>query len=250
MVPPAFPRPGVRDWAFLATSLGFVGAGFVLLPSERDGAIVTIAFFGACALVAGSTVVRKLRFHRLRPIHAEIAGGVPIRPARSAAGSLGAALLLLGSILVVFGRGHGLVFWAIAWFIALVGAVVLLGVVTGRLPVGYVKFDAPGITLGRRRWSFTIPWDRIARLAPGEFHDNPVLLLWVDEPGAVRAHPAEYQPRVEAELVRSYEWVGAHVMLMTSQYGLDLPLLMRALERYVADPSSRSELSRPKLPGA
>jgi hypothetical protein len=106
-------------------------------------------------------------------------------------------LLALGSILVGFGRSYGLVFWSIAWFVAVVGAVVSLGVVAGRLPVGYVQFDPPGITIGGRRWSFTIPWDRVARLPPG---------------------------------------------------GMDLPLLMRALERYVADPSSRSELARPKLP--
>jgi hypothetical protein len=39
-------------------------------------------------------------------------------------------------------------------------------------------------------------------------------------------------------------------MIMTAQYRLDLPLLVKAIERYAAEPSSRAELARrPELPG-
>jgi hypothetical protein len=41
--------------------------------------------------------------------------------------------------------------------------------------------------------------------------------------------------------------VGAHVMIMTSLYGIDLPFLVTAIERYVADPEARKGLSLPRL---
>jgi hypothetical protein len=242
-----FPGPRLRDWALLAIGLGFVAMGVGLIPSHRDGAVAVIAFFGACALVAGRNVVRKLRYARMRPIRVEVAGGVRIRPSRTHAAGLSAAILVLGAVLVVFGRTIGVGFWICSWFIAAAGALLSLGVATGRIPVGYVRLDPPGITLGGRRYSYMIPWDRIARLAAGEFHDNPVLLIWIDRPQDVLVRPPELQARAQAALLRNLGWVGAHVMVMTAQYQMDLPLLLRAMERYVADPSSRAELARPRL---
>jgi hypothetical protein len=231
----------------LAIGLGFVLLGFLLLPREGARAIAPIAFFGACTLVFAATIVRKWRFSRLRPLRAEIAGGVRIPPSRSKALVLGAAITVLGVILVVFGRDHGVILWLISWFIAVVGAGVLIGSAFGWLPVGYLQFDPGGMTIGSRLWAFTVPWDRVARIEAGEFHDNPALYIWIDRPQDVLVHPPQRLSNVLRQLAWSERRLGAHVMVLTSTYDLDLPLLMRALERYVADPASRSELAEKKL---
>jgi hypothetical protein len=36
-------------------------------------------------------------------------------------------------------------------------------------------------------------------------------------------------------------------MVMSSQYGIDLPFLVRAIERYVTEPESRAGLAVPRL---
>jgi hypothetical protein len=60
----------------------------------------------------------------------------------------------------------------------------------------------------------------------------------------VAAHPPERKDQVARHLASNVGWFGAPVMLLTSQYRLDLPLLVQALERYITDPTARAELSR------
>jgi hypothetical protein len=244
----SFPGPGFRDWLLLGIGLAFVAMGVLIVPKHRDGGIVTIALFGTCAAIAAFTVVRKLRQARLEATRVEVVGGVPIRPSRAVVGGVGASMLALGAILIVFSRGYGLLFWACAWFVAGVGALLSVGVATGRLPAGYLQLDPDGITIGMRRWSYTVAWDRIARVAPGELHDNAVLLIWIDRPEDVVVRPAQYQSKAHAALCTNLSWVGAHLVVMTGQYRMDLPLLLKAIERYVSDPSSRAQLARPRLP--
>jgi len=60
----------------------------------------------------------------------------------------------------------------------------------------------------------------------------------------VLAHSAQRKSEVLKHLVRSQKWFwGAHPLL-TSDYGLNLPLLMKALKRCVANHAARNELSR------
>ena len=235
------------DWLVLCISVVFVVTGLFILPSNRDAGIVTVAFFGTCGAVAAATIARKLRFSRMRPLHAEIAGGIPIRPSRASLFTVGAGFAGLGGILIVFGRSYGTIFWSMSWLTALVGAFLLVALALRWLPVGYIQFDPDGITIGEHRWAFTVPWDRVARIASGEFHDNPVLYIWIDQLESVIVQPPELRPKVIKRLATNARWVGAHVMLMTTQYQLDIPPLMRALERYIAHPASRAELAPRKL---
>jgi len=50
--------------------------------------------------------------------------------------------------------------------------------------------------------------------------------------------------------VSNEAWVKAHVMVTTESYGIDLPLLAAAIERYAGDPASRAGLSVPRLRSA
>jgi hypothetical protein len=47
-----------------------------------------------------------------------------------------------------------------------------------------------------------------------------------------------------AFLMALAKWLGAPVRLAASDCGLDLPLLMKALDRYVTNHAARNELSR------
>lgn len=210
--------------------------------------IPTLAFFGACSAVAARTILRKRRFARLRLVSVEVVGGVPIRPSRSYLGIFALALLSLGTVLLVYWRGASVIVLVCMWVIAGAGALLLLGLVTGRLPVGFLQFDPAGLTIGRRRDAFTVPWDSIAAVRPGEFHDNPVLLLWLHEPSVVIVTPPRARQSVIASLISNKRWVDAHVMIMSSHYDIDLPFLVTAIERYMSDPSARNGLAVPRFP--
>jgi len=109
-----------------------------------------------------------------------------------------------------------------------------------------VQFDPVGITIGLRGWSYRVPWQRVVRMAGGEYHSHPVLLLWLDDLNGVQADPPERHQKAVERLRSNETWVGAHVMLITDQYDdLELPVLLKALERYLGDPAARAEL-RPR----
>src|ERR1700730_12421571 len=239
-----FPKPGIRDWTLLGIAVAFVLAGLFILPSDLNVGIVTIAFFGLCATVFAATITRKLRFRRLRPLLVEIVGGVPIRPSRHRALAVGPSAPVLGVVLVAFGRSYGVVFWSIGWFLAAAGCLTLLGLAVGWLPVGDIQIDPAGRPIARRGWGYTIPRDVVSQISGGEIHGNAALFIWLHEPGAVRAHPPERKAQAVKHLAANTRWVGAPVLLLTSQYGMDLPLLMQAVERYVSDPAARAELAR------
>jgi len=243
-----FPGSGLTEWLVAGLSLAFVAVGVAMLRDRSEFAVPVLAFFGVCAAVAIVTIVRKYRFARLRPLAVEIVGGVPIRPSRTYVAVLAATLLGLGFVLLPYALRESIVLLLCTGTMLATGAFLAVGLIMGRLPVGFLQFDPGGLTIGQRRASFTLPWDAIARVAPGEFHDNAVLLLWVRDMDAVLVRPPGLRARVVAGLRSNRKWVGADVMIMSSQYGIDLPLLVSAVERYVADPHAREGLAVPRLP--
>jgi hypothetical protein len=244
-----FPKPSFFDWLALAIGVMFVLAGLVIFRFDRNSGIVTLTLFGLCAGVSVATIVRKLRFRRMRPLRVELVGGVPIKPSRANVLIVSSSIAVLGVVILVFGRHYGLVFWSMGWLLAAIGFLLLLGLATGYLPVGHVQFDPGGITIASRKWAYMIPWDNISQMRAGEYSGNPALFIWLHRDHAVEAQPPELNGKVMKLLAMNTGLIGAPVMLMTSRYGLDLPLLACAMERYVTDPSARAELSRRLLEG-
>jgi len=240
-----FPGPTRRDWLLLALGLGLTLMGVVVLPSKPDVAIVTVTMFGLASVTFLITVLRKLRAARERPVSATVVGGTLIRPSRLRVALLGGGLLAFGIVVVVFGGTYPVLFVAIGWFVLLVGAVVLGGLAIGWLPVGGLRFDPEGMTIFRKGWSVTIPWNNVRGLAASEFHSNPLLLINLRDVHAVEVHPTEAMTRYVREVGNSRGVFGADVGIGTGGYELDLPLLLTALQRYVTDPKSREELVPP-----
>lgn len=238
------PRPELRDWALLAIGVAFVLMGLIILPSNLNVGIVTLAFFGPCAALFVWIIIRKLRARRPLPLKVEITGGVPIRQSVTHILLSGGTLLLMGAVLVVFGRSYGIVFWSLSWVMALAGGAVLLARALGWLGTGYIQFEPNGITIGQRGWAYTAPWDQVTEVHEAEYHSNPLLLIWLADLGSLTVAPPQARARVLANLMSSSRNLGAPIAIMTSQYSLDLPLLSAAVRRYASNPSARAELAQ------
>lgn len=237
-------RPKLIDWLALVVTLGGALGSIALLPSDRDKAISNIAFFGFCAAVCAFSIARKLRSRHLHVTKVQITGGVRIRPSRTMTFGLSGALLGLGLIMLVFGRGFGPVYSVLGGFIALVGAALFAGVVAGKLPPGYMRFDPGGITIGQLGSAFTVGWTNIASVAVGTVNDNPALMLTLHDVDAVIAEPPQAKPRVLAKLESNIRWHGAPVVLLTMFYAIDVEVLRLAIERYARERDARAELAR------
>src|SRR5262249_18001125 len=129
-----YPKPGIKDWALLAINIVFVAAGLLILLRERDVGIVTLAFFGPCLIVTVGSILRKFRFRRFRALKAEIVGGVPIRASRAQALVAALVLMLMGAIIVVFGRSYPFIMWILAWLCALIGGGLTIAALSGLIP--------------------------------------------------------------------------------------------------------------------
>ena len=245
---PRYRGPGIMEWFVLGASLVFVVIGVTAMRGRSDVAVPTIAFFGVCGAMAAATIVRKRRFARLELHRVEIVGGTPIRPSVAQHVTIAVTVLALGLVFLVFPVSAPAEIVIGAVILVVVGAGLVIALVTRRLPVGFLQFDPGGLTIGQRPWSFTIPWDSVAAVGSGELYDNPVLLLSLRDPSEVIAHPSEAHARIVKSLRSSRASVGAHDMIMTSLYGIDLPFLVTAIERYVADPEARKGLGLPRLP--
>jgi len=219
----------------------------VILPGDFEVGVVTVVFFGFCAIVALTTIVRKCRDRRTRPSRAAIVGGVAIQPSRLRAAALAGGCLLLGVTLVIFGGTYPLLFRVLSWVILLVGVLFSAGVAWGMFPVGHLLFTPRGLTLGRRRYAITVDWSDMAALDAAEFHDNPVLRIWLRQGATPLVEPPEFTSKAHREFANNEAWMGAPFIVMTGQYGIDLPVLIKAMERYVLDPESRAELDSSRL---
>jgi hypothetical protein len=241
-------RPSAKHWTLLAISVVFVAAGLLILPYERDVGIVTLAFFGPCLIVTVDTMLRKFWFRRFDALKAEIVGGVPIRASRAQAMGIALVLLLMGVIILLFGRLDSLIVWTLALLTTLLGSGLMIAALSGLIPNDYLKFDPTGITFGRARYSYMVPWDNIARLSIGKMRTNPVLFIYLHDYDGVTVDPHEKRARVLKSFAWETGWAGMPIMLRPSRYGIDLPMLLRALERYLTEPATRSELAHQLTP--
>ena len=240
-------------WARFFGCLAFVAGGLFLLDSNFDVAVVTIAFFGSCAIIGAIPIVRKLRPVQPAPDHVEIMGGVPIRPSKGILLTIGLWLVALAVITLAFGWSYGIIYRAVMLGFLGLGCYILIGLYLGRLPAHYLQFDPSGITFGERGFSYRVQWDNISGSGAGEINGNAALLLQLYQPDAIEVAPPGRKTRALKALVRNEQFYGAHVIIMTTQYRMDVSLLAQAIDRYIREPEARSELSQkfllPPAPG-
>ncbi len=245
--PPLRRGPGPQDWLLFAIGVAFVLMGIVALPKDPMAGIVTIAFFGSCLGMAVITIVRKRRYRSyaaLAPAEVSVAGGVPIRPKKAIAVAMSLWLVGLGLVMAVVGARYPLAFRLIGVSLVVLGAGMLFAIWKEWVPAGFLRFDPEAFTIGYRRFAIAIPWDNIASVAEGEYHSNPVLLLDVHDVAAIRVDPPDALAKAMKAISTSRNWTGADFMFMTTQFGLDLPLLTETVLRYARDQSARADLQK------
>jgi len=230
-------------WGLFAGNVVFVICGFVLLRSNFAVAVITIACFGYCAITTGMELGRKLRAVASAPDRVQLLGGMQLRPCRLLPASLALAIAAFGVMFMVFGARHGVLIQGIGLGLLVLGCVFLVGVLTGWLPMTYLQFDPAGITLGRRGFAYTVPWDNISALGTEEINDDPVILIRLRQPKDIAVTPPQRTTEALQELSRCERSYGAHVSLAPVQYRMDASLLAEALDRYVREPRARNELS-------
>jgi hypothetical protein len=229
------------NWALLLIGVTFTAGGIVILPFDFNTGIVTIAFFGSCAVLPASAILRDLR-SRPAPERVVVTGGVPIRSSRLFIGGVAAWVAIVAAICLTFGDFDPLILRLMMAGVLFLGCWVLVAVIRGRLPGTYLQFDPQGITFGYRRYSYCVEFDNIAALTVAEMNRNPVLLLQLHQPDLITAMPADAKMRVLKAMGRSERWQGAHIVLQTRLYRIDPSLMAQALDRYISQPSCRSEL--------
>lgn len=234
-------RIRLQDWLLAAISLLFTLAGLLIIGRDFRTGIVTLVLFGLCLVHAVRVILRKRRALKQVALTASVAGGVPIRQSRLRLAGLGTALLAIGATHAAFTSQP--VQLALGWLLAGLGGALLLGLALGLLGSASIQFDPTGITFADRHGKAHVPWDAVTRLARGELQNNPMVLICVDD-GAIQIQPAAYRSRLYKQMGRSRGLAGADFVIMSDSYGIDAPVLLAALQRYVATPAARQELQR------
>lgn len=88
-----------------------------------------------------------------------------------------------------------------------------------------------------------MPWDSLRDVQTGEYGRNPALFMWLDDPDACIVTPSGKRSAFTRSVKQSRDWVGCDLMLMTTHYGFDLPVLAAAIERYRSVGPARRELA-------
>ena len=236
-----------KDWSLALIGLLFTLSGLLIIKDDFKLGITILAFFSACFAVDIHIILRKLRLQRQTLLTVTIVGGQQIRPPRMRLAMLGFGLLIVGVTLTISQPENNIVFFGVALFMAVIGVALLVGLATGLLTKNYIQFDPPGITFGYAKGNASVPWSAITKVARGEINRNQAVFLWVEQEG-ISAEPASYLAMVQKHIASAQEWTGADFVIMSSSYGIDAPILLAAMERYITIPDVKSELqATPKL---
>ena len=77
-----------------------------------------------------------------------------------------------------------------------------------------------------------------------EYFDNPMLLISVGDLAALDIEPPEMSLKAFKAIMKMQNMMGAEFAIMTTHYGIDLPVLAATVTRYVNDAPARIELGQ------
>lgn len=241
--------PQLRDWALLVISLVFVAAGLVIVAARPQEAIgwTSVLFFGGCAAVAVWSLRAKLRAAQQAEdptLLARFDAGAELRPDLRRLRAISGGLALFGGVVALVGRGLGPGFVLASLGLGLLGAGALAASLLGLTGRASLRCAPEGLWIGARAYRYRVAWDNVRGLDLGEVHSQPLLRIWVRDFEALLAScsPATERARLARALGWSRGLVGCDVSLAPRAFGVDEVVLLRALERYVADPAARAEL--------
>jgi hypothetical protein len=231
LLPGPLRRELIRDCALLAVSLGFVGAGAFFWTEAPDRAIVTIVLFGGCGSVPLFSLWRRWRAAReLMPRPFVLPPDRTLRPRRTLALGLFGGLFAGGALILYFSGQYPPIFRILIGVVTAVGALGLVAVALGRAPVGYLRFEDAGLTVGYLRYALHVPWSSLGGAVDGELGGQPAVFLSLNDSSAWTTTPPTLRARAAAALERSAAWSGAPIVIVTTYYGVEALPLAQALQ--------------------
>lgn len=237
--------PTFGDWALLGISVAFCLLAVLIFRSNWRLAVSTFALFGGMAAVAIVILRRKLRDARFvaSATAVTVTPGVELRAGRVYPLGLGAGLLVVGLVIALVDPSSPWMLRACGAFMAIVGLVVLVMSVTGRMWQKYLRFEYDGLVLGRAGFTALVPWDALATIAEFEISNNGAVALRLTDASRVVVTPATAAVKFQKELQRTQRWHGCDVVLMAAHYGVDAAPLAVVITRYASSPEARAELA-------
>ncbi len=97
----------------------------------------------------------------------------------------------------------------------------------------------------RLRFHSLIPFEQIVRAESAEWNGHLLVMIWPQSLDAVAATvaPSSRRETLLRAMKKSQEWMGAPLVIWPQRFALEGGLLLRALERYIREPSTRAELA-------
>lgn len=107
-----------------------------------------------------------------------------------------------------------------------------------------IMFSPQGIHIIERKRSYLIPFDQIARLQTADWNGHLILCIWPVTLEAVvdTVDPESQKESLHKDLLKSEAWMGTPLTIWPNRFGMQGELLLRALHRYISEPSTRQEL--------
>lgn len=244
----------LRDYGLLAVCLTFVVSGLVIFQRDRDVGVTTIVFFAACGVVPIRNFRRRRQQASLLAAPARPALTLPadrtLRPRRRTLLLVQLSIVAGALLILAFSSSYPALFRLLILSVAAAAVIGITLTVLGKLPRGYIRFDELGLTLGRRRHALHVPWSALEGAVPGEYFDNPVVLLVLDDLDAVTSTPSQPADRLRRQLQRSDAFAGAPLLIMTSLYDVDPDTLAFTIEqhRLAAHAQGQQDESTPQPP--
>jgi hypothetical protein len=238
-----------REVLSVMINAAFALVGLVLLPSQPDVGIVTLAFFGSGALFLGWLQWQRYVEHKIAFTSVGVVGGVRLLPRRGFMLVMGAWLFVLGVVLVVFGERYSIIFQGLAAFVAACGLVAAVMAMLRLLPAGFLQFEPDGLIIGQRGWHVLVPWDCIYAVQQNELHNNPVIQLGVERNDALVVTPASAQAKADKAMAGGSLLNWGPFLIFPMHYGIPTPVLAGAIQRYASDAAARKTLGERQLGG-
>ena len=238
------PRPGFRDWALLAISVGFVVLACLIARRNPRDALLPFTFFGVCALVGGYNIFRKLRRRRFTATTVLAPGGVKLHGSNSRMLLLAALIAIPGA--TIFIDDAPLLIRICGAVMVGASALLFVLVLTGRVSRRFIRFDPLGVTLGETKFEYTVPWDELTDITEFEMHDNAVVGFDVLQHELILVAPESARDRLYKLLGRNKAWGSREVVIMPTHFPTSAEALCAALRTYAGNRAARASLT-PRL---
>lgn len=232
-----------RLWMLLTINLVFCASSLIIWRTDPRLALVTLTFFGGGAGLFAMVILRKRRERRFKAHFVQVAGGVKIPVMRRRQWMFAVYLMALGGALGLGGVGRSLMICLLGALAGLCGIVLLVVQRSGLLSRSFLLFLPEGLIFGALRYELQLPWDAIREVRPIEYADNPFVGLRFANLDMIQVTPAAQRNLALKHIRETGALMGVDLAVPTQHFGLEVPIFVAALRRYIEEPTSRQELA-------